>query len=319
MFLRGIADSPLNGSSQSPVAVVFDGGRLTYSAPDPDLRLVDVDRVELLKGPQGSLYGTGVLGGIYQVVARQARLDQVEAMASAGGTVSSRGGAGPAGSAMINLPVVRDSVGLRLVGYGEKEPGWITTGTRRDANRATVTGARGDLAIEPGPGWRIDFSGLAQRIRTADSQYVYASGTLVRPDQQAEPHMTELAHAAMRLSGAIGSVKVDAVSGYTWHHLRATLDATVGAAALGSALGVSNPALFNDDRQFRLWESELRLSGQLAGVRWLIGAAHTESREHALRDLTGLPSPGGTGANGAGATGDAAMSLALAADSIRLT
>ena len=55
MFLRGVADSPLNGSSQSPVAVLVDGGRLTFSAPDPDLRLVDVERVELLKGPQGSL------------------------------------------------------------------------------------------------------------------------------------------------------------------------------------------------------------------------------------------------------------------------
>lgn len=82
IFLRGIADSPLNGSGQSPVAVLIDGGRLTYSAPDPDLRLVDVDRVELLKGPQGSLYGTGVLGGIYEVVARQARLDRIEAMVS---------------------------------------------------------------------------------------------------------------------------------------------------------------------------------------------------------------------------------------------
>ena len=316
MFLRGIADSPLNGSSQSPVAVLVDSGRLTYSAPDPDLRLVDVERVELLKGPQGSLYGTGVLGGIYQVVARTARLDRFEAMVSAGGTVSSKGSAGPAGSAMINLPIVHNAIGLRLVGYGERDPGWINTGTRADTNRSTVTGARGDLGIEPGPGWRIDFTGLAQRIRTDDSQYVYATGTRSRTDQQAEPHTTEVAHAGVRLSGALGAVRLDAVSGYTWHHLRATLDATVGASALASALGVDAAGLFNDNRQFRVWESELRLSGKLAGVSWLIGGTHTESRENQLRDLSGYngggSDGGGSGGGGSGA-GDNASAGELSA------
>jgi hypothetical protein len=45
----------------------------------PDLRLVDVDRVELLKGPQGSLYGTGALGGIYHIVTRRADPHRFEA------------------------------------------------------------------------------------------------------------------------------------------------------------------------------------------------------------------------------------------------
>ncbi len=287
MFLRGVADTPLNGSSQSPVAVVFNGERLTFSAPDPDLRLVDVERVELLKGPQGSLYGTGALGGIYQIVPKPVRLDRSEAMVSAGGTANGIGRLGALGSAMINLPVIADGVGLRLVGYGELDPGWITTATRQTTNRSRVTGARGDLAIVPGPGWRIDLSGLAQRIRADDSQYVYERGKRSRPYQQAEPHLTEIAHAAFKLSGAVGGVHLDATSGFTWHHVRATLDAAIGASALGAALGVDVPSLFNDNRQFRLWESELRLSGHVAGASWLIGAAHTESRDHQLRNLTG--------------------------------
>jgi hypothetical protein len=55
MFLRGIADSPFSNESQSTVAILLDDARVTYSAPDPGIRLIDVERVEVLKGPQGSL------------------------------------------------------------------------------------------------------------------------------------------------------------------------------------------------------------------------------------------------------------------------
>jgi hypothetical protein len=74
----------------------------------------------------------------------------------------------------------------------------------------------------------------------------------------------------------------------------------VGGAALASALGADSPGLFTDDRQFRVWESELRLSGKIAGVRWLIGAAHTEAREHASRSLSASAGGGGSDGGGSG-------------------
>ncbi|WP_432490608.1 TonB-dependent receptor plug domain-containing protein, partial [Flavonifractor plautii] len=64
LFIRGIADSSFSGPTQSPVGQYFGDMRTTYSGPDPDLKLVDMQSVEILEGPQGTLYGSGALGGI---------------------------------------------------------------------------------------------------------------------------------------------------------------------------------------------------------------------------------------------------------------
>ena len=64
LFIRGIANSSFSGPTQSPVGQYFGDMRTGYSGPDPDLKLVDMDSVEILEGPQGTLYGSGALGGI---------------------------------------------------------------------------------------------------------------------------------------------------------------------------------------------------------------------------------------------------------------
>jgi outer membrane receptor for ferric coprogen and ferric-rhodotorulic acid len=62
LFIRGIADSSFNGPTQSTVGEYLGDIRLNYNAPDPNLNLYDMDRVEVLVGPQGTLYGAGTLG-----------------------------------------------------------------------------------------------------------------------------------------------------------------------------------------------------------------------------------------------------------------
>jgi len=67
IFIRGVADSSFNGPSQSIVGQYLGDVRLTFNAPDPDLELYDIARVEVLEGPQGTLYGAGSLGGVVRV------------------------------------------------------------------------------------------------------------------------------------------------------------------------------------------------------------------------------------------------------------
>ncbi len=70
ILLRGMSDGAFTGLTQSTVGVYLNRVPLTYSAPDPDLKLVDIDRVEILRGPQGTLYGTGPIGGVLRIVPR---------------------------------------------------------------------------------------------------------------------------------------------------------------------------------------------------------------------------------------------------------
>ena len=93
--------------------------RLTYDAPDPALRLADIERVEVLRGPQGALYGAGSMGGVVQMVSRAPDLDGVYGRVTAEAAVTAGGAPGDAVELMINAPILRDRLAVRVVGYDE--------------------------------------------------------------------------------------------------------------------------------------------------------------------------------------------------------
>ena len=281
MFLRGVADSPFDGASQSTVAVLVNDSRLTYFEPDPDLRLVDVARVELLKGPQGSLYGTGALGGVYHIVTNPANVNTNSGMASAGYAGVKGGGVGGSGSGMANLALAPGVVGLRVVGYVDDQPGWLDTGPSADSNATLVKGGRADMGFDAG-GWRIDLGGLFQRIDTSDSQYTYAPNARNRPAQLAEPHDNDLNQVSWRGAGRIGAVDAVLVTSYSWHEVKDTLDATEGT----SSFGLTKPQLFQDFRWYTVWDSEGRFNGTWGKLQWLAGLDHVVATEHEWRNLT---------------------------------
>lgn len=283
MFLRGIADSAFSGESQSTVAVVLDDARLTYAAPDPDIRLVDMERVEVLKGPQGSLYGTGALGGIYRMVSRRADLDDSSLSISGSATPVTGGETGQWASAAANLPLASGTSAVRLVGYFGNEPGWIDTGPRRDSNASHVSGARGQLALVPADDWRLDLTGLGQWLTLHDSRYVYAPRRNDRPAQLAEPHDNDLVHGAARLSGQLGGIDVLVASALTLHHVNDWQDATIGA----EGLGIPDPRLLIDRRRFRTTDSEFRLRGYWGDVGWLAGVAMLDASQKLVTTLSG--------------------------------
>lgn len=284
IFLRGVADSPFVGMNQATVAVLMDGVRVTYSAPDPDLRLVDVNRAEILKGPQGSLYGLGVLGGIYQIVTNPADVSSVSASAGLGLSLVAGGPLGQNGAAVVNLPFVPEVMAVRLVGYGSHSGGWVHTGARRDANSLDAYGGRMALGLELGPDWRLDARAAAQKLKSADSQYVYTAGSRSRGDQVPEPYVNQFEHASVQLNGTLDGIDIVALSGHTWQRTSEQLDATVGAGSFG----LDEPVKYIDTRNYKVWDSELRFSGSWKSLDFLGGISHVDARRVMNRNLYAL-------------------------------
>jgi outer membrane receptor protein involved in Fe transport len=145
--LRGIAVSSNPELVNTPVSTYLDDFPITSSnsSTNPEPNLYDVQRVEVLKGPQGTLYGSGTLGGIVRVVTNKADPSGFDySISSDFGSTS--GSLRQRYNAMVNIPL-SDSAALRLVGFYRDEEGWFeNTGTgQEDADQLDEHGIRASL------------------------------------------------------------------------------------------------------------------------------------------------------------------------------
>jgi len=137
--IRGIS-SPQNLPT---VGVYFDEMPITAESAGAgvDVRLLDLERVEVLRGPQGTLYGESSMGGTIKYVTRDPQLDELGVtFDSAYGTVT-EGSATYRANAVVNIPVVEGKFGLRVLAGTEHYPGWVDHPARgvEDTNEGDST------------------------------------------------------------------------------------------------------------------------------------------------------------------------------------
>jgi len=125
----------------------------------PDTRIFDVERLEILKGPQGTLFGEGSMGGTVRILTRAPEMDRMRATLQTGLVSTQSGGSGGSVRAMGNLPLVRDTLAMRAVVTREVLPGWVDAadGTR-DINEQRVRTERVRLRWSPDDRWLTDLN-----------------------------------------------------------------------------------------------------------------------------------------------------------------
>ena len=281
LIIRGIADSSFTGPTQAIVGQYLGDIRLNYNAPDPDLNLYDMASVEVLEGPQGTLYGAGSLGGIVRIVPNPVDLSATSATIAAG--LGAIDGGGPSNdlAAMINLPVSRDAVGIRAVAYRSIDGGYITDAQRglNHVNRSKTQGLRVSGRADLGDGWMVDVGGMTQDINNADSQY--AERGLPRYTRRSA--LAQTFDNDYRLGQVVVRKKWDhltllSASGLVQHDVDERFDATAPSQV--------PPQLFHQNSHIMLFSNENRLSSQRAdGTGWLLGTSLIANSERLTRDL----------------------------------
>jgi iron complex outermembrane receptor protein len=202
--MRGLSSS---GGSAPTVGFYLDDYPLTPPAAalngkvviDPDL--FDLNRVEVLRGPQGTLYGSGSMGGTIKLVTNPAKLNEFEGAVEAIGSGTTGGGFNRGGNLMLNAPLIDDRLAMRVVltdkytdgwlnrivennfppptGPGPCGPGWPGC-TRGDVTAVTPTaivprvnwerlqGGRVELLAQPTDALKINATALYQKITAGD-------------------------------------------------------------------------------------------------------------------------------------------------------
>jgi iron complex outermembrane receptor protein len=292
IFVRGLSDGSFTGKTQSTVGLYLNDVPITYNAPDPDLRLADVARVEVLRGPQGTLYGSGSMGGIVRIVTARPDPTGLAAEVSAEGMLTQHGTPSSGVEAMFNAPLAQGRAAIRAVAYSDERGGYIDNPVLRlrDVNYSRRSGGRIAALVDLPGGWALE-GGLAhQSIETADSQYTQGlDGPLTRDAAVREPHDNDFSEISAEATHAGEAVDLKVSTAYIDHDLETRYDATGAFRAAG---GSRTGGAFDESKRSRLWVTEGLLSSKAPGrLRWLAGAFVSTTNETDAAQLVGVTPP----------------------------
>jgi iron complex outermembrane receptor protein len=308
------------------VGAYLDESVVSLSLFTPDLDLFDVNRVEVLRGPQGTLFGSGSLSGTVRYISNQPELGVSKWFAEFGGNTVQDGSQG--GSVKLGGNArMGDKAALRIAGYYNRIAGFVDAvqpnlSKKQDVNggdrygfRAAATFApSGTLLITPRVVWqKVEMDGWNRK----DAYNILANPyTTTRPSvtlgdreqftQIAEPFTDEWLMADLTMRAQWGSVDVTSVTSYTNRDILVVRDATALTASItGGSIGLPASvftlnAPLDDATRAKSITKELRFSGASQDFKWVLGGFYSKTdRDYGqsllvsgFERLSGIPTRG---------------------------
>lgn len=288
ILLRGLSDGPLTGRTQSMVGLYLDDTRLTFNAPDPDLRLVDIEKVEVLRGPQGALYGAGSLGGVVQTVTMQPDTTRVDGWVATAVGFTTSGGPSQSIDAVLNAPFASGRGAARVVIYHELQGGYIKDAALgvNNANSSLRDGGRIAFKFELNDRWVATAGAVVQSLTSKDTQYEIAGEPrYTRDNQLREPHDNDFNAYHVGVKGDLGWAEVKSSTAYIQHLLFSRYDASTNPPVPVPP----GPVAFDDRDAIDSVVTETSIASTNSGrFQWFGGLflAHSDQTTHSV--LTAL-------------------------------
>jgi iron complex outermembrane receptor protein len=291
LTIRGIT----TGSQLNPtVGITIDdvpygsstslGGGFTVPDMDPS----DLARIEVLRGPQGTLYGADSIGGLFKYVTIDPSVKALTGQVQVGSS-SVQNGDGPGYSARgaVNVPI-SDTLAMRASGFFRRDPGYIDDPTlpRKGVNLADADGGRVSALWRPVDALSLKLTAMLQHSRADGLPYV-TIGTGLGDLQQSALRGTNgndkrfQVYSAV-LNARLGPAQLTSVSGYSINTIDDSLDLT---PAIGFVTAPYGAASVEHNRTSKL-SQELRLSMPLgSSLDWLLGLFYTRESSQFMADI----------------------------------
>jgi len=290
LLLRGLSDGAYTGRARSTVATYLDDLPINYNAPDPDLRLVDVERVEIARGPQSTLFGAGFLSGLYRIVSRKPDLDRYSAELSGSSSITEHGSPSGDIEGYANAPLWRDVIGVRVSGYDELDGGYLNDVVLKkdNANRTERRGARSIFLLQPQSDWSVELTVAGQHLRSNDTQYTSPGLGLTRDNRIAEPHVNDIGLVTLSLRKSWGWADFTSTSGAVRHDYASFYDAT---AVQDLYTSHADTSAYSEKARVTMFVQDIFLASRGAGpIQWLAGVYGSSTAEHSPTEfLAQLP------------------------------
>jgi len=247
-----------------------------------DLSLLDLHHVELLRGPQGTLYGAGAMGGLLKYVTNDPDPSGLSGKAGVAVRQSKGGALGHTEHAVINAPLSEGVAALRVAAFNEHDGGYIRSVGRvagKHVNDGDTRGMRLSMLFDPSAKLRVRLTATQQDIerdgtviaqydaRTGQPLYGDLTQTLYRP----EPYTIRTGLLSGTVEYEMGWARLNVIASSQRFKAETALDATeiVGAPGINFA-GLDN------DTDLRKRTAEVRLTSSRGPVEWLLGFYHNK-------------------------------------------